>query len=60
MTDEESVDIVEELREAIVPPAGYTYQLTGYGPITLDSAEQSEKDLAAGRDSCRSRSSRSS
>ena len=31
--------------QAIAPPAGYTYQLTGYGPITLDSAEQSEKDL---------------
>ena len=45
MTEEESVAIVEELREAIVPPAGYTYQMTGYGPITLDSAEQSEKDL---------------
>ena len=45
MTDEESVAIVEDLREAIVPPAGYTYQMTGYGPITLDSAEQSEKDL---------------
>ena len=28
-----------------MPPAGYTYQLTGYGPITKDSAEQSEKDL---------------
>jgi uncharacterized membrane protein YdfJ with MMPL/SSD domain len=45
MTEEESVAVVEELREAIVPPAGYTYQMTGYGPITLDSAEQSEKDL---------------
>ena len=45
MTEEGSVAIVEELREAIVPPAGYTYQMTGYGPITLDSAEQSEKDL---------------
>jgi putative drug exporter of the RND superfamily len=45
MTEEESVAIVEELRESIVPPAGYTYQITGYGPITLDSAEQSEKDL---------------
>ena len=45
MTEEESVAVVEELRAAIVPPAGYTYQLTGYGPITLDSAEQSEKDL---------------
>jgi RND superfamily putative drug exporter len=45
MTEEQSVAVVEELREAIVPPAGYTYQMTGYGPITLDSAEQSEKDL---------------
>jgi RND superfamily putative drug exporter len=45
MSEEESVAIVEELREAIVPPAGYTYEMTGYGPITLDSAEQSEKDL---------------
>ncbi|HYH92359.1 MAG TPA: MMPL family transporter [Candidatus Saccharimonadales bacterium] len=45
MTDEESVEIVDELRAAIVPPAGYTYQLTGYGPITLDAAEQSEADL---------------
>ena len=45
MTDEESVAVTEEIREAIHPPAGYTYQLTGYGPITLDSAEQSEQDL---------------
>ena len=45
VTDEASVDIVDEIRAAIVPPAGYTYQLTGYGPITKDSAEQSEKDL---------------
>jgi len=45
VTDEASVDVVEPIRAAIVPPAGYTYQLTGYGPITKDSAEQSEKDL---------------
>ena len=45
MSEEGSVAIVEELREAIVPPPGYTYQMTGYGPITLDSAEQSERDL---------------
>jgi RND superfamily putative drug exporter len=45
MTDEESVAVTEEIREAIQPPAGYTYELTGYGPITLDSAEQSEQDL---------------
>ena len=45
MTDEQSVAVVEDLREQIDPPAGMTYQLTGYGPITLDSAEQSEQDL---------------
>jgi len=44
-TDEESVDLVDPVRAAIEPPAGYTFQLTGYGPITKDSAEQSEKDL---------------
>jgi putative drug exporter of the RND superfamily len=43
--NESSVALVEELREEIAPPAGLTYQLTGYGPVTLDSAEQSERDL---------------
>jgi RND superfamily putative drug exporter len=45
LTDEQSVAVVDDIRAAIVPPAGYSYQLTGYGPITKDSAEQSEKDL---------------
>ncbi len=45
MTDEGSVEAVDDIRAAIAPPAGYTYQLTGYGPVTKDSAEQSEKDL---------------
>ena len=45
ISNEESVDQVEALREEIQPPAGYTYQLTGYGPLTVESAEQSEKDL---------------
>jgi len=45
MTDEESAAVVDDVRAAIVPPPGYAYQLTGYGPITKDSAEQSEKDL---------------
>lgn len=45
MTDEESVDVVEDLRASIQPRDGMSYQLTGYGPITLDSAEQSEQDL---------------
>jgi RND superfamily putative drug exporter len=45
MTDEDSVAAVDDLRDSIAPPVGYTMQLTGYGPITKDSAEQSEKDL---------------
>jgi len=45
MTDEASVAAVDDLRAGIAPPAGYTMQLTGYGPITKDSAVQSEKDL---------------
>ena len=45
LTNEESVEQVDELRNEIQPPAGYTYQLTGYGPLTVESAEQSEKDL---------------
>jgi RND superfamily putative drug exporter len=45
LTDEASVTVVDEIRAAIVPPTGYTDQLTGYGPVTKDSAAQSEKDL---------------
>jgi RND superfamily putative drug exporter len=45
LTNEESVDAVDSLRAKIHPPAGLTYQLTGYGPVTQDSARQSEKDL---------------
>jgi RND superfamily putative drug exporter len=45
LTSEESVDAVDSLRAKIHPPAGLTYQLTGYGPVTQDSARQSEKDL---------------
>ena len=45
LTDEASVAAVDDIRAAIAPPAGYTYWLTGYGPITKDSAVQSEKDL---------------
>jgi len=45
LTDEESVAAVEDIRAAIAPPAGYSYWMTGYGPITRDSAIQSEEDL---------------
>ena len=45
MINEASVAAVDDLRAGITPPAGYHAQLTGYGPITRDSAKQSEKDL---------------
>ncbi len=45
LTDEESVAVVDDIRNAIAPPPGYSVALTGYGPITKDSADQSEKDL---------------
>jgi RND superfamily putative drug exporter len=45
LTNEESVEAVEPLREQIHAPEGLTFQMTGYGPVTLDSAEQSEADL---------------
>jgi RND superfamily putative drug exporter len=45
LSNEASVEAVEPLREKIHPPAGLTYQLTGFGPVTLDSAHQSEEDL---------------
>ncbi len=44
-TDEGSVGLVDQLRAKIQPPAGYTTQLTGYAPLTKDSAAQSETDL---------------
>jgi RND superfamily putative drug exporter len=46
VTNEDSVAIVDDIRAEIDPPAGYAYQLTGYGPITKDSSVQSEEDLA--------------
>ena len=49
MTDEESVGAVDDLRAAIVPPAGYGVQLTGYGPITRDSADAVREGPAEGR-----------
>src|SRR6478609_5089140 len=45
VTDEDSVALVDPVREALAAQPGYTIALTGYGPITKDSAEQSEKDL---------------
>ena len=45
LTNEASVEAVEPLREQIAAVDGLSYQLTGYGPVTKDSAEQSEADL---------------
>src|SRR4051794_31536097 len=45
LTDEQSVGALDELRAKIATPARATVQLTGYGPVTKDSAHQSEVDL---------------
>src|SRR6266540_1201169 len=45
LTNEQSVDAIEGLRAEIAPPAGYTVELTGYGPIGRDQTTQSEADL---------------
>jgi RND superfamily putative drug exporter len=46
VTDEQSVDLVAGIRAKLSAPAGFSYQLTGYGPITKDAAGLSETDLA--------------
>jgi RND superfamily putative drug exporter len=45
LSNEESVGAVDSLRAKIMPSPGLSFQLTGYGPVTKDSAGQSEKDL---------------
>ena len=44
-TDEQSVDLVDGIRANLSAPTGFSYQLTGYGPITKDSAVLSQQDL---------------
>ena len=44
-TDEESIELVDEVRADIHQQPGLTYQLTGYGPLAHDANAQSEKDL---------------
>jgi len=44
-TDEQSVAQLPSLRAEITTPPGTEVQLTGYAPITVESAQQSEQDL---------------
>ena len=60
VTDDQSVALVDGIRAKLAPPAGYSVQLTGYGPLTEDSATLSEKDLQRAETVSASRSSRSS
>ncbi|HUP55300.1 MAG TPA: MMPL family transporter, partial [Methylomirabilota bacterium] len=45
--EDSSIDLVDPVQAAIrdATPAGYTVQLTGFGPIQQDSARLSEQDL---------------
>jgi RND superfamily putative drug exporter len=45
MTEDESVEVVDDIEVQLAPPAGYSLGLTGFGPIQKDSAELSEQDL---------------
>jgi uncharacterized membrane protein YdfJ with MMPL/SSD domain len=45
LTEDESAAQLESLEERIEPAPGLTVRLTGYGPLTRDSNEQSEADL---------------
>jgi len=45
MTEDESVEVVDDIADQLAPPAGYSLGLTGFGPIQKDSAELSEQDL---------------
>jgi uncharacterized membrane protein YdfJ with MMPL/SSD domain len=43
--EDESIDLVDPIKDALATPAGYDVQLTGFGPIQQDSARLSEQDL---------------
>jgi len=45
--EDNSIDLVKPVEQALEPalPAGYSAQLTGFGPIQLAAAELSEQDL---------------
>lgn len=43
--DDRAVELVDPIRSAIAAPDGYRFQLTGYGPLTQDSAALAERDL---------------
>ena len=45
VTDEGSVATYQELRPLVQPPAGMHVAFTGYAPISVDAATQSEEDL---------------
>ncbi len=45
MTDDKSVEAVDDIEALLAPPAGYSVALTGFGPVQRDSAELSERDL---------------
>lgn len=45
VTDEESIDLVPELRSRVVAAPGLGFELTGYGPLAGDANAQSEADL---------------
>ena len=45
VTDEESVPLYPALRATLAAPAGYTVNVSGYAPFTIDTAKQADEDL---------------
>jgi uncharacterized membrane protein YdfJ with MMPL/SSD domain len=44
--EDESIELVDPVKDALATPSGYDVKLTGFGPIQQDSARLSEQDLA--------------
>lgn len=45
VTEDDSLDLVDPVKNALALPSGYEVKLTGFGPIQQDSARLSEEDL---------------
>jgi RND superfamily putative drug exporter len=43
--EDDSINLVDPVKDALATPSGYDVKLTGFGPIQQDSARLSEQDL---------------
>ena len=45
VAEDDSIELVDPVKDALATPSGYDVKLTGFGPIQQDSARLSEQDL---------------